>query len=274
MKLVVDLFCSRRPQGDATRVIFRSRGSRFAERSVYNAIVSVLMISSAFAQSDSGFAKANQDYAAGRFQEAINGYETIVRAGEFSANLFYNLGNGYFRAGDLGAAILNYERALALDRHHAEADANLRIVRDEARSLELSPRPIERFLRFASVNQYTITAVIAFWVAVFSLVAMIFIRRRAPAAIALSILSLSIFAIALFAIYRLENGIGGRSLAIVTANGVEARLATADNASSVLALPAGSEIKILSKRGDWIYAALPNNLRGWLPAKSAEPVRL
>jgi tetratricopeptide (TPR) repeat protein len=238
------------------------------------AVLCLFTVQSSWAQSDSGFAKANQDYAAGRFQEAINGYETIARAGEFSANLFYNLGNGYFRAGDLGAAILNYERALALDRHHAEADANLRIVRDEARSLELSLRPIERFLRFASVNQYTITAVIGFWVAVFSLVAMIFIRHRAPVAIALSILSLSIFAIALFAIYRLENGTKGRSLAIVTANGVEARLATADNASSVLALPAGSEIKILSKRGDWIYAALPNNLRGWLAAKSDEPVRL
>jgi len=39
-------------------------------------------------------------------------------------------------------------------------------------------------------------------------------------------------------------------------------------------LPAGSEIKILSTRGDWIYAALPNDLRGWIPAASAESVRL
>ena len=55
---------------------------------------------------------------------------------------------------------------------------------------------------------------------------------------------------------------------------MEARLATADNANTVLALPPGSEIKILSTRGDWIYAALPNHLHGWLPAKSAELVRL
>jgi hypothetical protein len=60
----------------------------------------------------------------------------------------------------------------------------------------------------------------------------------------------------------------------VTGTGIEARFATADSANSVLALPPGSEIKILSTRGDWIYAALPNNLRGWLPAKSAELVRL
>jgi hypothetical protein len=39
-------------------------------------------------------------------------------------------------------------------------------------------------------------------------------------------------------------------------------------------LPPGSEVKILSTRGDWIYAALPNSLRGWIPAKNAERVRL
>ena len=57
-------------------------------------------------------------------------------AGPYSANLFYNLGNAYFRTGNFGRAILNYERALALDRHHPESEANLRVVRDEARALE------------------------------------------------------------------------------------------------------------------------------------------
>jgi len=52
-------------------------------------------------------------------------------------NLFYDLGNAYFRTGDFGHAILNYERALALERHHPEATANLQIARDEAHALEL-----------------------------------------------------------------------------------------------------------------------------------------
>ena len=72
----------------------------------------------------------------------------------------------------------------------------------------------------------------------------------------------------------LDNGSKGRALAIVTGNDVQARLATADTANSVLALPPGSEIKILSTRGDWMYAALPNDLRGWIQTKNAEQVRL
>jgi hypothetical protein len=85
---------------------------------------------------------------------------------------------------------------------------------------------------------------------------------------------LLVFASAVAAIIWIDNGNKGRTLAIVTDKGVEARVATAGNANTVLALPAGSEIRIVSKRGDWMYAVLPNNLRGWIPAKSAESVHL
>src|SRR5438477_10498091 len=97
---------------------------------------------SAFAQTD--FDKANQEYAQGHFKEAIAGYETLVRSGPMRANLFYDLGNAYFRTGDFGHALLNYERALVLERHHPEATANLQIARDEARALGLQQRWPER----------------------------------------------------------------------------------------------------------------------------------
>jgi tetratricopeptide (TPR) repeat protein len=235
------------------------------------ALIALCALPSAFAQS---FEKGNQEYVAGRFQKAISEYEALVQNREYSPNLFYNLGNAYFRVGDFGGAILNYERALALDRHHPEAQANLQIARDEARALELVPSTTERIFQFASQNQYAIAAAIAFWIGVFCMAGVLFSRRRLSGVIALSILSLSISAVSVFTAYWIDNGNRGRVLAIVTVNGTEARLATAENANSVLALPPGSEIKILSKRGDWIYATLPNNLRGWIPAKSAEQVRL
>jgi tetratricopeptide (TPR) repeat protein len=238
------------------------------------AMIYAFVAASAVAQSDPQFAKANQDYAQGHFKEAIDGYETLVRSGQWSANLFYDLGNAYFRAADFGRAILNYERALALDRHHPEAAANLQIARDEARALEMQQSWLERYLHFASLYQYSLMASVAFWVGTFCIVRLIFQRRRSARTLALSILSLTVCALAILAIYRIDYGSKGRGLAIVTGKDVQARLATADTANSVLALPEGSEIKILSTRGDWIYAALPNNLRGWIPARSTELVRL
>src|SRR5437870_10859945 len=131
------------------------------------------MALSVFAQPDAEFAKANQAFAQGHFKEAIANYEALIRDGQWSANVFYDLGNAYFRTGDFGRAILNYERALALDRHHPEATANLQIARDEARSLEVQQSRLERYLQFASANEFSIVAAVAFWTGTFSLAALL-----------------------------------------------------------------------------------------------------
>ena len=267
------------PSGDFLRWA-RSSGlqTRWAHRLKVHvpmcALAYAFLTSPVLAQADSDFARANQEYAQGHFKDAIAGYEGLVRTGQATANVFYDLGNAYFRTADFGGAILNYQRALALERHHPEATANLQIARDEAHALEMQPGRAERYLHFASVNQYTITAAVAFWIAVFCLAASIFARRRSAMLILVSISCLLALAISVFAIYTLDRGTKGQALAIVTGKNVQARLATADTAKSVLALPPGSEIKILSTRGDWTYAALPNDLRGWIPAKDAERVRL
>jgi len=229
---------------------------------------------SAAAADDSAFTKANQAYSEGRFQEAIDAYTTLVRSGHYGANLFYDLGNAWFRLGNFGEAILNYERALALEPHHPEATANLRLARDEARALELRKTWLEKYVDAGTPAQYSIAAAVAFWLAVLGTAGLIFGQRRSAGRIALVICFLLAAAGAAFCLYTKEMGSTGKSLAIVTGQKIEARLATADNAGSILALPPGSEIKVLSERGDWVYAALPNDLRGWIPGKSIEKVRL
>src|SRR5437762_9334525 len=226
------------------------------------------------ADADAAFAKANADYVGGHFREAIKGYESLVKAQQWSANLFYDLGNAYFRVHDPGHAILNYERALALDPSQAEARANLQLVRDQARALELAKSWPEQHLGFLSTNQYAWLGAIAFWCGTFILGALSFARRRPVVWIFALLLLGVICGASISAIFAFENGSAGRAVAIVTAKNIQARLATAENAGTVLVLPPGSEIKVLSTRGDWIYAALPNDQRGWVPTNSAESVRL
>ncbi|HEX7516276.1 MAG TPA: tetratricopeptide repeat protein [Chthoniobacterales bacterium] len=226
------------------------------------------------ADQNPAFVKANQDYSEGHFQEAVDGYQNLVSAGQRRANLFYNLGNAWFRLGNFGEAILNYERARALDPHHPEAAANLALVRDEARALELKRNGLDRYIEAGTSTQYSIAASIAFWFVLFGAARLFLLHRRSAALVSLIIFSIVVFAGAVFALYSLETGSQGRDLAIVTGKNIEARLATADNANSVLALPLGSEIKVLSQRGDWLYAALPNDLRGWIPANGAQRVRM
>jgi hypothetical protein len=225
-------------------------------------------------EQDPAFAQANRDYAASDFRKAIDGYEQLVRAGEWSANLFYDLGNAWYRAGNDGKAILNYERALALEPHHPEAEANLGLVREHARALELRPSPIERSFSFATANQCAIAAAICLWIAAFAATASVFASRRSVKRITIFVGAAAVCVASAWAASVHEHGQHGQGLAIITADKVEARLATADTSGSVLALPPGSEIKIVSTRGNWIYAALPNEQHGWIPASAAEFVRL
>src|SRR2546421_5539764 len=154
-------------------------------------ILSLISLSTLMGDPNAQFAKANQEYAAGDFKAAIENYEELVRSGQDTPNLFYNLGNAYFRQNNFGRAILNYERALALEPRHPEVQANLRVARDEARALELIPSRWERLFAFANENQYAIAGAIALWIGLFSIAVFIF-GRRSRSAIGLSILSMSI----------------------------------------------------------------------------------
>src|SRR5439155_8388181 len=191
---------------------------------------------------DDLFAKANTEFAAGNFKAAIADYQTVVDSGERSANLFYDLGNAYFRHGDFGRAILNYDRALRLDPHHPEADANLRIAHDQAHSLELPPSALEKYLNFGTANFFAIVAAIFFWLAIIWMI-------LRPGRVLWELAGIFLAAICGFAAFTLENGTRDQRLAIVIAENAEARVATVDSSRSVLALPPGSEVVILEERG-------------------------
>jgi tetratricopeptide (TPR) repeat protein len=237
-------------------------------------VTAMLMSVSGLVAGGEEFAKANQAYSDGRFEEAVAGYETLVREGAWNANLFYNLGNAWYRLGNFGKAILNYERSLALEPHHPEAEANVRLARDEARALELRGSDIERYVSAVTARQLTIAATITFWLALFLGVHWYFAARRSRVSLGFIALSLCITAAAILGIVTLENGKRGDSLAVITGKETEARLATADNAKGILVLPPGSQVKVLSQRGEWVYAELPNAQRGWIPATVVERVRM
>lgn len=71
---------------------------------------------------------ANQSYTNGQYEKAIGFYNQVVNNGYESSDLYYNLGNAYFRSNKMSMAILNYERALKLDPSNADADFNLKLA--------------------------------------------------------------------------------------------------------------------------------------------------
>ena len=212
------------------------------------------------------FDEGNRLYDEGKFGEAKQTYEKLAGRGEWSANLFHNLGNADYRIGEAGKAALNYERALALDATHSEARANLKWLREQTGA----KMPARGWWEYAYPalpgDVFAVGAVVAGWAVVFGLVAALFGRK---------FFGWVIFAL-LLAIYA---GVGvwrseeDRALAIVTAKDAVARMAPADRAALAEPLPEGSRVRILSERGEWIYCALPGGGRGWIAEPQLEKVR-
>ena len=215
------------------------------------------------------FAKANKLYEDGDFEAARALYEQIVRSGDFSADLFYNLGNTNFRLGDVGKAALNFRRAIELQPNHAEAKANLEFVRVAAKAKIATPPAFEDFFPAVSESSWTISAAVFGWSSLFFFVSVIFARRRAT-------LWFGAICCVLLCVYSLGGLFLQNSthdLGVVVASETEARLAPATTARLAERLPAASEIQMLATRGKWTLCELPNGTRAWVPTDGIAPVR-
>ncbi|MBI2470234.1 MAG: tetratricopeptide repeat protein [Planctomycetes bacterium] len=81
-------------------------------------------------------ARNNQE-AELKLKEAVSQYETILTHGFGHGQIYYNLGNTYYRKGELGRAILNYRKAQRLTPRNADLNANLRLAKNSTEDKEL-----------------------------------------------------------------------------------------------------------------------------------------
>lgn len=74
-------------------------------------------------------AEADKAYQENQFEQAIKLYEEILATDGESADIYYNLGNSYYKNKDIAKAVLNYERALLLNPGDADIRFNLDMAR-------------------------------------------------------------------------------------------------------------------------------------------------
>lgn len=101
-----------------------------------------------------------------KLKEAASHYETILAGGFKNGQIYYNLGNTYYRQGELGKAILNYRRAGQLMPRNADLNANLRLAKGSTEDKELSneiPIAVRRiFFWFFFLNQNELAIIAIF----------------------------------------------------------------------------------------------------------------
>jgi tetratricopeptide (TPR) repeat protein len=215
------------------------------------------------------FKEATDLYEKQDFQGARERYEKLLSDGIVTANVFYDLGNTEYRLKRPGYAALAYERALLLEPGHHEAAANLALLRAQAGAKRLPVSPVEPLLLPLPAPVYFSVAAFAFWGAVLSGAALLLWRTTPRILVLVCVACVLIGGYAGAALWRVVRD---QAAAVVVVPEAIARLDAADRAGVAEALPAGSDVRVLSEHGDWIYCELPGGGRGWLPRKSIEKV--
>lgn len=98
------------------------------KRTLY--ILSFLFSLSIFAQNDAVFERANSLYNAGKYDEAISNYESILATKNHSAALYFNLGNAHYKLNHIAPSVYYYEKALQLEPNDTDIKNNLALAKN------------------------------------------------------------------------------------------------------------------------------------------------
>jgi tetratricopeptide (TPR) repeat protein len=213
---------------------------------------------------------ANEAYQNGKYEEAKAGYLQLVHAGQYSADLFYNLGNAWFKLGDQGRAILNYERALLLEPGLDEAESNLLAVR---KIVGNDDQPTLRDQIGVYADYFPLIGSIAFWIFAFSLFPLWLKHGRSMALWRrLSIVAGCIFFCC--AAISVWIGLGARDAnrALVVDSAADLKYGPAVSARSVESLQIGEQVQLISERGDWTFCRAGTGNLGWILTRKTERV--
>jgi len=216
------------------------------------------------------WAAANQAYQAGKYEEAKVDYLQLVHAGHYSADLFYNLGNVWFKLGDQGRAILNYKRALLLNPRLDEAESNLHAVL----KIVGNDDPLTFRDRLAAYADYfPLVASFAFWTFAFS----IFVAWRKPGRATVFWRRLCVVSGVIFlGCAGVYVWIGSESKdvnrALIIDSAADLKYGPAVNARSVESLQIGEQVRLISERGDWMFCRASSGNLGWILTRKTEHV--
>jgi tetratricopeptide (TPR) repeat protein len=91
-------------------------------------ILYLLLLTSKIFFAQTGFEKGNALYQKGNYIEAVKAYESVLKGNKQSAELYFNIGNCYYKMNKVAPAIYNYEKALVLEPNDKEVQNNLKFA--------------------------------------------------------------------------------------------------------------------------------------------------
>ena len=217
----------------------------------------------------------NDAYATGDFATAISSYEAALQAGADSTDLWFNLGNAFYRAGQTGRAALAYEKALRRDPGDEQARKNLELVRSQSSRSAVGARPPPFLDRVgARIDpEGASMALLACWVLAFvALVMRLRLRRSSARAVSALVAGVFLAGSALFGVATWASSrVRDAGWAIVVSAG-DVREAPQPDAKVAFPIDAAVAVRTTAQVGRYVRVELPGGLSGWIEAAAVEPI--
>jgi hypothetical protein len=239
------------------------------------AVIWLVGLCAAFAGPGDDFKSANRLYDAGKFAEAAAAYETIEPK---TAHVYYNLGNAHFREGNLGRAILDYERARRLAPRDPDIAANLKFAEQRlgVDDVNAPPHAWQRFLRSViesrSPTEWGIYELAALWLTALAIGVCIYIPRLRTGLLVIATAAFVGFAASAFALGREVLNDRTAPAAVVVAGETEARFAPVPDSTTHFKLTEGTRVAIREGRGQWLFVERADGQQGWVKSEAVERV--
>ncbi len=231
----------------------------------------------AFSGEKSLFQEANEKYQAGDYVSAASLYRKSAASGKPTAALYYNLGNADFRAGNKGAALVDYERAHALAPRDRDVEWNKSVLKttladriaDSDENVFISSA--QRILNWVTVDE--IALLFAFILAILFIVSVLSFSFHQSKSMTAGIGGFFTLLLILTGTAFYFRWLSAKDpFLVVLEKEVTARYGPSDKETKAFVLHEGAKARVIDQTDKWYYIALQDKTTGWVLKKSCEVI--
>ena len=216
------------------------------------------------ASSSAAFDAANRLYEEGKFADAVSAYEKLGQSGQVSAALYFNLGNAYFKSGQIGRAIAAYRTAQQITPRDPDLRANLQFARNQTPSPTLSPSRWQRWLARLTLNEWILLAAGAVWLWLLLLAILQWRPALRPALRSYAFSMSAVGALLCLCVVAALRETRFTRTAIVVSGEATARYGPLAESPAAFTVHDGAELRVLDQKDEWLQVSAGPRRIGWL----------